>query len=218
MRILYVSYETPIHPAGGIATYLEYMAAGMQAAGHEVFLFSWTDAKDYVEPLDYTPFQRDHVHIERINKHEIWRVIPVDSENLYLATWLSERIQAKIKEWQIDVVEATDWLAPCLALYQEMQGDTTYALSVLDSYLTIVTSIPRQLYDGYVFRGGPSRGEPEQSGEPVVRAAAMPDFGPGDRTVAGVGGASCGAWYRDGGAADPRAVQLRLNERFFGRA
>ena len=122
MRILYVSYETPIHPAGGIATYLEYMAAGMQAAGHEVFLFSWTDAKDYVEPLDYTPFQRDHVHIERINKHEIWRVIPVDSENLYLATWLSERIQAKIKEWQIDVVEATDWLAPCLALYQEMQA------------------------------------------------------------------------------------------------
>ena len=41
MRILYLSAETPATPAGGIATYLQYMVPAMEAAGHEVFLFTW---------------------------------------------------------------------------------------------------------------------------------------------------------------------------------
>jgi glycosyltransferase involved in cell wall biosynthesis len=121
MRILYLSRETPLHPAGGIATYLEYMVPAMRAAGHEVFLFSWSEARPYVEPDDYAPFKPGNVHIEPVNAHEAWRVFPVGSRNLVMSHWLADRIAAKIREWDIDVVEATDYLAPGLTLFQQLQ-------------------------------------------------------------------------------------------------
>lgn len=121
MRILYVSRETPLQPSGGIATYLEYMVPAMRAAGHEVFLFSWSEAQPYVEPADYAPFKPENVHIEPVNPHEVWRVLPVNSHNLFISHWLAERIIAKMREWQIDVIETTDFLAPGLTMYQQLQ-------------------------------------------------------------------------------------------------
>lgn len=121
MRILYVSRETPLQPSGGIATYLEYMVPAMRAAGHEVFLFSWSEVQPYVEPADYAPFKPENVHIEPVNPHEVWRVLPVNSHNLFISHWLAERITAKMREWQIDVVETTDFLAPGLTMYQQLQ-------------------------------------------------------------------------------------------------
>ena len=122
MRILYVSRETPLAPAGGIATYLEYMVPAMEAAGHEVFLFSWTEAERPARPLRHAPFRADRVHIEAVDPREVWRICPVPAHNLFLSTWLSDRIAEKVRDWDIDVVEATDFLAPCLTAFQAMQA------------------------------------------------------------------------------------------------
>ncbi|MGI3164896.1 glycosyltransferase [Pseudooceanicola sp. 200-1SW] len=122
MRILYVSRETPLAPAGGIATYLEYMVPAMEAAGHEVFLFSWTEAETPARPLRHAPFRADRVHIEAIDPRELWRICPVPAHNLFVASWMSDRIAEKVRDWQIDVVEATDFLAPCLTAYQALQA------------------------------------------------------------------------------------------------
>jgi len=122
MRILYVSQEAPFFPAGGIATYLSYMAPAMAALGHEVFIFSWSDDKSSQKILDVSPFKPENVHIEPINHDEVWRVWPVDSHNQMLASWLAPRIMEKIREWGIDVIEATDFLAPALTLFQEIQS------------------------------------------------------------------------------------------------
>lgn len=121
MRILYVSRETPVFPAGGIATYMEYMVPAIQAAGHEVFLFSWSEANPYAEPSSFAPFKPENVHIEKVNSHEAWRVYPVTSHSLYVSNWLADRILEKIDDWNIDVVEATDYLSPGLTLFQRMQ-------------------------------------------------------------------------------------------------
>ncbi|QUS36085.1 glycosyltransferase [Falsirhodobacter algicola] len=122
MRILYVSRETPIHPAGGIATYLSYMVPAMRDAGHEVFLFSWTEGPGHGVPADTAPFPPGHVHLENVDLHEAWRCYPSPARNLFLANWLSQRIAAKVAEWGIDVIEATDYLSPCLDLYQNLQS------------------------------------------------------------------------------------------------
>jgi glycosyltransferase involved in cell wall biosynthesis len=123
MRILYVSRETPLQPAGGIATYLDYMARAMRAAGHEVFLFSWTETPGLHAVDRANPFKAENTHVEVINAQEVYRTLSVVGENLYLGTYLSERIAQKMREWDIDVVEATDFLAPCLHLFQAMQTD-----------------------------------------------------------------------------------------------
>jgi glycosyltransferase involved in cell wall biosynthesis len=121
MRILYVSKETPFTPAGGIATYLAHMVPAMRAAGHEAFLFTWTDARTAALPADTAPFDRDRVHVEHVDPDEIWRIVPVASRSLCLSTWLADRLLRRIEEWGIDVVEATDYLAPALTAFQRLQ-------------------------------------------------------------------------------------------------
>lgn len=122
MRILYVSRETPLAPSGGIATYLEYMVPAMEAAGHEVFLFTWSEVQPFARPVRHAPFRRENVHMEAVDPKEVWRVCPVESHNLFIATWLADRIAEKIRDWRIDVVEATDFLAPCLTVFQALQN------------------------------------------------------------------------------------------------
>lgn len=134
MRILYVSRETPMHPAGGIATYIGYMAKAMKAAGHEVFLFTWTDEARPFVVEEYDPFLPENVHVERVAPNEIWRVLPVDSYNLYMSTWLSPRIRERVAAWDIDVIEGTDFLSPCLHLFQTMQIDPSGRDRLMVSY------------------------------------------------------------------------------------
>ncbi|MBT9383264.1 glycosyltransferase [Pseudooceanicola sp. CBS1P-1] len=121
MRILYVSRETPFTPSGGIATYLEYMVPAMQAAGHEVYLFTWTEGPHALRLPDTAPFRRDHVHVEHLDPRQVWRQCPVPSHNLFMASHLADALHRVIAEWRIDVVEGTDFLAPCLTAYQGIQ-------------------------------------------------------------------------------------------------
>lgn len=101
---------------------MEYMVPAMRAAGHEVFLFSWSEASTFRQPHDYAPFKAEHVHIEPVNTYEAWRVYPIESQNLITSHWLSSRIKEKVLEWNIDVIEATDYLAPGLTLFQQLQS------------------------------------------------------------------------------------------------
>src|SRR6056297_3121855 len=101
MRILYVSKETPFAPAGGIATYLAHIVPAMRAAGHEVFLFTWTDGDRQALPPDTAPFEPDRVHVEHVNHRETWRILPVPSRSLCVATWLADRLVEKIEDWDI---------------------------------------------------------------------------------------------------------------------
>lgn len=123
MRILYVSRETPLAPSGGIATYLEYMVPAMRAAGHEVFLFTWSEVQPFPRPVSFGPFKPGNVHVEPLDPREVWRICPVAAHNLFVSTWLSDRIAEKVRDWQIDVVEATDFLAPCLTAFQKLQAE-----------------------------------------------------------------------------------------------
>ena len=134
MRILYVSRETPLHPSGGIATYLEYMVPAMRNAGHEVFLFSWSESQPFARPIDYAPFKEENVHIESVNAHEAWRVFPVHGHNLFISHWLADRIACKVREWDIDIIEATDFLAPCLTLFQQLQTRNGAERQLLSTY------------------------------------------------------------------------------------
>lgn len=123
MRILYVSRETPLAPSGGIATYLEYMVPAMRAAGHEVFLFTWSEAQPFQRPVSYAPFAPENVHVEALDPRQVWRICPVEAHNLFVSTWLADRIAEKVRDWRIDVVEATDFLAPCLTAFQKLQAE-----------------------------------------------------------------------------------------------
>lgn len=121
MRILYVSRESPLYPAGGIATYLDYMARAMQAAGHEVFLFAWSDQEPFVRPQKFGPFKPENVHVEPIQPSEVWRHYPIDSFELALSTYLSDKIAAFARDWNVDVIEASDFQSPALRLFQSIQ-------------------------------------------------------------------------------------------------
>lgn len=123
-----------MQPAGGIATYLQYIVPAMRAAGHDVFLFSWCENHPSLRPMTYAPFEPDNVHIEFVNCHEVWRIIPVVSQNLFIAEWLSDKIIAKMREWEIDIVESTDYLSPCLTLYQKIQAKAGADRQILVTY------------------------------------------------------------------------------------
>ncbi|MBR9762947.1 MAG: glycosyltransferase [Rhodobacteraceae bacterium] len=134
MRILYVSRETPLAPSGGIATYLEYMVPAMRAAGHEVFLFTWSEEHPFRRPASPVPFEADHIHVEPVDPREIWRICPVEAHNLFISTWLADRIAEKVRDWRIDVVEATDFLAPCLTAFQQLQAEAGASERLLVTY------------------------------------------------------------------------------------
>lgn len=134
MRILYVSKETPFAPAGGIATYLAHIVPAMREAGHEVFLFTWTEGDRAARPPDTAPFDEDNVHVEHVNYDETWRILPVASRSLCVSTWLADRLIAKAEEWGVDVIEATDYLAPALTAFQRMQTRASAARRLCVTY------------------------------------------------------------------------------------
>ncbi len=121
MRILYVSADTPLLPKGGIATYLSFMVPAMRAAGHDVYLFSWTETQGVDLPQDTAPFAPDHVHVETFDFAEVRRSAPVTDVNLSRALHLQSALQRRVREWEIDVIEATDFQAPALSLFQQIQ-------------------------------------------------------------------------------------------------
>jgi len=121
MRILFVSSETPLFPSGGIATYLEYMIPALQALGHDVFLFTFRDRKDFGNQLPFSGLDKDRMHIEWLRDEDVHGQFPSRSHDQSVSYYISDRIKRCIDEWQIDVIEATDWQAPCLALFNILQ-------------------------------------------------------------------------------------------------
>ena len=121
MRLLFVSSETPLFPAGGIATYLDYMVPALKAQGHDVFLFTFRDAETFVPPASVAPFDEDNVHIELINDRTVHTQFPSASHFQTVSHYLASRLMQVIEDHDIDVIEATDWQAPCLALFQALQ-------------------------------------------------------------------------------------------------
>lgn len=121
MRILFVSSETPLFPAGGIATYLEYMVPALKSQGHDVYLFSFRDESGFFPPKTTEPFDKDKVHIELLSEINIHDKFPSRSPFQGASFYLARRLESFIDLWDIDVVEATDYQAPCLALFQALQ-------------------------------------------------------------------------------------------------
>ncbi len=118
MRILYVSPEAPFLPAGGIGTYLGYMAAAMAAAGHEVFLLTWPPDAVAATVEDTAPFARDRVFFARP---------PAETDgdpDWAAATALAPRILQLVEELDIDVIEAADYRASACVAYQRLQSRT----------------------------------------------------------------------------------------------
>ena len=123
MRILYVYPESPLFTdGGGAATYLGYMAKAMRDAGHEVFLFTWRDSDSRTKPRYIDPFFADNVHIEKFSRNKLVNSLPVFSADLSISIWLKDRIAHHASEWNIDVVETSDFYAPCLDYFQSVQS------------------------------------------------------------------------------------------------
>ena len=122
MRILFVSSETPLFPAGGIATYLEYMVPALMEAGHDVFLFTFRDQRDYGKQGSFEGLSSDRIHIEWISDNAVHDAFPSVSHDLSTSYYIADQIEDCVCKWNIDVVETTDWQAPCLALFQKLQS------------------------------------------------------------------------------------------------
>ncbi|QDL91262.1 glycosyltransferase [Paroceanicella profunda] len=120
MRILYVTNESPLFPAGGIATYIGYMAEAMRAQGHEVFLLSWhfTDPGPVEDPW---PFAPENVRLLELSLERLRAKFPYGQHNLCTAQVLAPEIERLVGEWRIDVVEAPDFLSPALSFFQDWQ-------------------------------------------------------------------------------------------------
>lgn len=134
MRVLFVSGETPLFPAGGIATYLEYAASALQSEGHEVFLFTWVEEGKNAAPVSYGSFKPENVHIQKISHRVVHEHFPSGSHFLSVSFWLSDKIASCADAWNIDVVEATDYQAPCMAYFQQHQTRANAACRVLSTF------------------------------------------------------------------------------------
>jgi glycosyltransferase involved in cell wall biosynthesis len=122
MRILFVSSETPLFPSGGIATYLEYMVPALKSQGHDVYLFSFREESAFFSPETMEPFDKDKVHIEIIREKNTHMRFPSISNFQSISFYIARRLETFIDLWDIDVVETTDYQAPCLALFQALQA------------------------------------------------------------------------------------------------
>lgn len=122
MRIMFVSSETPLFPAGGIATYLEYMISALTEIGHEVFLFTFRNYNDFGKQKNFPSIPNDRIHIEWITDDKVHLRFPSRSHNQSVSFYLAERMEQIAAEWNIDVIESTDWQSPCLAFFQNMQA------------------------------------------------------------------------------------------------
>lgn len=120
MRILYISKETPLTPRGGIGTYLSYIVPAMRAAGHEVYLFTWVDWGTLI--ADESPFPLENTWIKHIQQHAIARASINTPAEEALATALLPDLLKCIDLWQIDVIEATDYLSPATALFSFLKS------------------------------------------------------------------------------------------------
>jgi glycosyltransferase involved in cell wall biosynthesis len=110
---------------GGIGTYVAYAAKAMAAAGHEVHLLTWTYDDLSSEALDYAPFTKSNVRVLKIEGQRVWDWFPSGPYNHGLAYFLLQEIWECVENWQIDVVEATDYLSPALAFFQDLQSRGT---------------------------------------------------------------------------------------------
>jgi glycosyltransferase involved in cell wall biosynthesis len=112
MKILYVTSESPLFPAGGIGTYIAYAANAQVAAGHEVFLFTWQFNEFDPQNLQYGPFPQQNVRVLELSGQAIWDRFPHGPWDNGLALVLGEEIERFIAEIDPDVVEGTDYQGP----------------------------------------------------------------------------------------------------------
>lgn len=121
MNILYVTNESPILPKGGIGTYLLYTARAMAQAGHNVYLLTWT-YEDVPQTISYSPFTPETVRILRVIGRNVWLQYPNGPYDHAFSNFLSTELSQCVEEWNIDVVEAADYLSPALAFFQDFQS------------------------------------------------------------------------------------------------
>ncbi len=134
MRIMFVSGETPLFPAGGIATYLCHIVPALKACGHEVFLFTFLDVTQYCVTKATSPFDPDNVHVEIIDVKVVHERYPSISHFHAVSNYLVAPLLDLVKKWEIDVIEATDYQAPCLALFQLLQTRIGAERQLLSTY------------------------------------------------------------------------------------
>lgn len=134
MRILFVSSESPLYPAGGIGTYLDYIAPALVAAGHEIFLFTWRPDTDKLPAQSFGAFRAENVHIEKINADHVHHTYPSRSHFQSMSCWISERLRKVVADWQIDVVEATDYQAPGWAYFTDTKVACSATSPLLVTY------------------------------------------------------------------------------------
>ena len=123
MRILYVTNESPIFPSGGIGTYIGYMASAMERAGHEIFLLTWT-YQPRSEAYNYWPFKSENTRICYLEGIQVHRQFPQGPYNYAVSAILSDEILSCANEWQIEVIESADFLAPSLRAFQHIQSSS----------------------------------------------------------------------------------------------
>lgn len=125
MNILYVTSESPIFPAGGIGTYIGYAAEALQAAGHNIYLLTWTYSQEVPPQETWLPFKDSNVRIIRASGDKVWNKFPDGPYNHAFSYYIAEEIISLCRLWRIDTVEAADYLSPALYAFNKIRGGHT---------------------------------------------------------------------------------------------
>lgn len=105
-----VSPETPLFPAGGIATYVDHAIKARSMSGDDVFLLTWS--YDCSQPAACDHLKEDQYEIIRIDPGNVWARRPDGPFNLAISEHLTPHLLSIIDEFGPDVIESTDYLAP----------------------------------------------------------------------------------------------------------
>ncbi len=133
MNVLYCTPESPLLPGGGIGTYVEYAAASMKAAGHRVHLMTWKRPDQSLTGVT-APFDAQDTRVVEIAPEKVWEMFPAGPWSTALSQILRPEIERCVDDWDIDVVETSDYLFPAYAFFQAARTSRRYRHVVLSTF------------------------------------------------------------------------------------
>lgn len=112
MRILYVLPETSVTGGSGIATYHRHASRVLSEAGHETCTLTWkVDTRPSQDTQEVEHIDSNFVCIN-IEKEKLARDFGSHPLAVAISLKLAEHVERYVAEWNPDVIETSDYLAP----------------------------------------------------------------------------------------------------------
>lgn len=105
----------------------------LRSAGHDVYILTWRRKdQEARHPQDWLP--RNNIRIVEIDPGDVWNRFPAGPWATGLSQMLLPHIEKAVRDWNIDVVESTDYLFPAYAFFQKARTDPEFAHVVLSAF------------------------------------------------------------------------------------